>query len=178
MRGKASVRRTQDETQRITPAYAGKSNTSTMMWCSHWDHPRVCGEKREIVSYYHEGEGSPPRMRGKAVGGIKSGRALGITPAHAGKRWTRRKAGKSLRDHPRACGEKSAVVYAVPRALGSPPRMRGKDKKDPVAPCLLRLLYCVFLQFAIDLLDQSAIRQSAVGHPHARHLVHLSFLRA
>ena len=42
--------------------------------------------------------------------------------------------------------------------------MRGKDKKDPVAPCLLRLLYCVFLQFAINLLDQSAIWQSAVFH--------------
>ena len=105
-------------------------------------------------------------MRGKGgpVPSYNAGRR--ITPAYAGKSRTVWFGITGKRDHPRACGEKIPSIATAKPLIGSPPRMRGKDKKDPVTPCLLRLLYCVFLQFAIDLLD------------HARHLVHLSFLRA
>ena len=53
---------------RITPACAGKSR----LWCScpdpAWDHPRVCGEKEATAPNDSKYLGSPPRMRGKAVG--------------------------------------------------------------------------------------------------------------
>ena len=97
-------------------------------------------------------------------------------------------------DHPRICGEKNIPQVHISRSTGSPPRMRGKDQKDPVAPCLPLLLYRCFLQFAINLLYQTAVRQGAMLHffcqlkmlrqrlqvrpDHARHLVPLSFLRA
>ena len=37
---------------------------------------------------------------------------------------------KQMGDHPRVCGEKSQSTSASPRALGSPPRMRGKGVKQ------------------------------------------------
>ena len=70
--------------------------------------------------------GSPPRMRGKAFQTRPGRETHGITPAYAGKRcsrWLHRAADK---DHPRICGEKSAVPLATPVRVGSPPRMRGK----------------------------------------------------
>ena len=49
-----------------------------------------------------------------------------ITPAHAGKRGSGEFLGFALKDHPRACGEKTSF-YAFTHLLpGSPPRMRGK----------------------------------------------------
>ena len=52
---------------RITPAYAGKSNTFLCKGLTARDHPRVCGEKGLIKVSACGREGSPPRMRGKAV---------------------------------------------------------------------------------------------------------------
>ena len=67
----------------------------------------------------------------------------GITPAYAGKREGPKYAQSTVGDHPRvcgekralsrscaACGEKSQSTSASPRALGSPPRMRGKGVKQ------------------------------------------------
>ena len=70
---------------RITPAYAGKS-----CWCAGrsavgGDHPRVCGEKGQLVFDAIQREGSPPRMRGKGVKARYERVAVGITPAYAGK---------------------------------------------------------------------------------------------
>ena len=36
---------------RITPAYAGKSNTFLCKGLTAWDHPRVCGEKVRCLSF-------------------------------------------------------------------------------------------------------------------------------
>ena len=50
---------------RITPAYAGKSYTLLQVfWCC-WDHPRLCGEKRQWQTAKQTAVGSPPPMRGK-----------------------------------------------------------------------------------------------------------------
>ena len=126
MRGKArnsvrSLLRT-----RITPAHAGKRIMPLKARQSQRDHPRACGEKLIDEIQIEFNSGSPPRMRGKAAyfGGPHA--QVRITPAHAGKRqfpmvWVIR-----LRDHPRACGEKSMLVRRPIAATGSPPRMRGK----------------------------------------------------
>ena len=50
-----------------------------------------------------------------------------ITPAHAGKRQHRRNHHPADEDHPRACGEKERTQRYDKRAVGSPPRMRGKE---------------------------------------------------
>ena len=49
------------------------------------DHPRVCGEKRGSFPDFGNSKGSPPRMRGKALGALDLTLGLGITPAYAGK---------------------------------------------------------------------------------------------
>ena len=69
-------------------------------------------------------------MRGKGCYMQELSGETGITPAYAGKRQRRATACTWLRDHPRVCGEKSQSTSASPRALGSPPRMRGKGVKQ------------------------------------------------
>ena len=67
-------------------------------------------------------------MRGKAVGLPENWNTAGITPACAGKssplifitlvNW----------DHPRVCGEKHNIENLGGAEIGSPPRVRGKEK--------------------------------------------------
>ena len=69
VRGKGISVSSETTSARITPACAGKSAILCFSWLRCWDHPRVCGEKRLLVSL--------PCLR------------LRITPACAGKRLKR-----------------------------------------------------------------------------------------
>ena len=63
MRGKLLCTYYTPETNRITPAHAGKTFLPIVIFRSGWDHPRACGEN--LIYYlplYHQ-KGSPPRMR-------------------------------------------------------------------------------------------------------------------
>ena len=71
---------------RITPAGAGKSRTKTEIGGKSEDHPRGCGEKDQLYTAMEYDEGSPPRVRGKAVFVGPFELNVGITPAGAGKR--------------------------------------------------------------------------------------------
>ena len=88
--------------------------------------PRVCGEK--ILCFFHGLglPGSPPHMRGKGPASAGSVFPQRITPAYAGKSFTRQGSLTLDPDYPRVCGEK--VVYSVCKEIapGSPPRVRGK----------------------------------------------------
>ena len=95
------------------------------------DHPRVCGEKPFLFYGGSSDSGSPPRMRGKAADVSSAGRTAGITPACAGKRCAKRLPPCRYGDHPRVCGEKHARASSRLFALGSPPRMRGKEVRVP-----------------------------------------------
>ena len=109
MRGKVLVFGLQIHVTRITPAYAGKSFTSSTS-CSGVT-------------------GSPPPMRGKVQLRIMWNTRRRITPAYAGKR-TCFEAGKhDSEDHPRLCGEKEINSHNSFLLLGSPPPMRGKGIK-------------------------------------------------
>ena len=66
----------------------------------------MCGEKIEMPYELLLKEGSPPRMRGKAMKDMESADFVGITPAYAGKSSFLFPSGKTSKDHPRACGEK------------------------------------------------------------------------
>ena len=123
----------------ITPAYAGKS----CRWCHHrrtaWDHPRVCGEKDLQMFAQASAQGSPPRMRGKVHQLREAAQFGGITPAYAGKRWTRLPSRAAMRDHPRVCGEKTAEQFKAEYPQGSPPRMRGKAQSYGSGSCPHRI---------------------------------------
>ena len=94
----------------ITPAYAGKSKSTTERRCCHEDHPRVCGEKFLHLFAGTLRLGSPPHMRGKACGRGTDVLPKRITPAYAGKSET-------------AAGHSTA-------GSGSPLRMRGKVQDE------------------------------------------------
>ena len=51
----------------------------------------------------------------------------GITPAYAGKSNRLTVAKRTAKDHPRVCGEKYHRGRNTDGAMGSPPRMRGKE---------------------------------------------------
>lgn len=89
--------------------------------------PRVCGEK--ILCFFHGLglPGSPPHMRGKGPASAGSVFPQRITPAYAGKSFTRQGSLTLDPDHPRVCGEKSCSRSIIMRRKGSPPRTRGKD---------------------------------------------------
>ena len=125
-RGKETVDITEWPTNRITPAWAGKSACAVICVVVVWDHPRVGGEKQRMPRRTDKQMGSPPRGRGKAMSVWSVSKFSRITPAWAGK-----SAGGVLvlgagRDHPRVGGEKIFSAKPLPACLGSPPRGRGK----------------------------------------------------
>ena len=126
MRGKGYCRCGIRGCNRITPACAGKRPSILVVLRHEGDHPRVCGEKTREVGKAGSLEGSPPRMRGKAVSSGDKPSANRITPAHAGKRGCCPRPALQRWDHPRACGEKCKYHCRYARRLGSPPHMRGK----------------------------------------------------
>ena len=65
MRGKVKPVPGKARQNRITPAYAGKSDRLTNGSDDLGDHPRLCGEKTANCKAGFTAEGSPPPMRGK-----------------------------------------------------------------------------------------------------------------
>ena len=114
---------------RITPAHAGKSMFPERLNEVRQDHPRPCGEKCASLSSCMCGKGSPPPMRGKGWRSWTCSRNLRITPAHAGKRYPQTAIFLYPWDHPRPCGEKTLRTRHPPRCTGSPPPMRGKERR-------------------------------------------------
>ena len=73
----------------ITPAWAGKSLSSSSTAFMDKDHPRVGGEKQKMPVRTDKRMGSPPRGRGKVKELSLIGVTDRITPAWAGKRLKR-----------------------------------------------------------------------------------------
>ena len=124
---------------RITPACAGKSLFQLSAKSVFEDHPRVCGEKILRSSSSALLIGSPPRVRGKVRTDLVEQAQARITPACAGKRPTSRRSSAAAQDHPRVCGEKSSALPTAPIHMGSPPRVRGKDRPCPTGPSCCRI---------------------------------------
>ena len=85
MRGKDEQSTAELGETRITPAYAGKRESSREKYSSIEDHPRLCGEKFDAYIPVFTMSGSPPPMRGKVDAGFSFFVDTGITPAYAGK---------------------------------------------------------------------------------------------
>ena len=109
MRGKGLKLKSFERTNRITPAYAGKSALSASGGVHRRDHPRLCGEKRKLSRLLIFSLGSPPPMRGKGSTEDRLIVFYRITPAYAGKRVCLAPVRLLVRDHPRLCGEKEVT---------------------------------------------------------------------
>ena len=88
-RGKAQRLLSHSDPLGITPAWAGKSCTSSSRNLQIWDHPRMGGEKPADSCDCDVHTGSPPHGRGKAFLAECRYSFVGITPAWAGKRLKR-----------------------------------------------------------------------------------------
>ncbi len=130
MRGKGAGEPLRLLVRGITPAYAGKRTWYIANGQGEQDHPRVCGEKKAYKDGKEEGEGSPPRMRGKEKTQHVVVKRPGITPAYAGKSSSKITRINNSWDHPRVCGEKQQIPGQMDMNQGSPPRMRGKEKSE------------------------------------------------
>ena len=125
------VRGTEEENKmgnravRITPACAGNSRPPTRCSPASRDHPRVCGEQPDHTHGIEQGIGSPPRVRGTARPLAVAVAPIGITPACAGNRRSRRYIRRASWDHPRVCGEQGSQQDGGQTSAGSPPRVRG-----------------------------------------------------
>ena len=108
MRGKADTSKSVFCSNRITPAYAGKSSILLAGIQMVWDHPRLCGEKFAGIGRGGRWTGSPPPMRGKA--------------------FCQRRNYMQLGDHPRLCGEKGIPVFTDSICTGITPAYAGKSK--------------------------------------------------
>ena len=127
MRGKVKDKAGHKPGVGITPAYAGKSTHQPPSGRGTRGHPRVCGEKCGYRLPFRSIVGSPPRMRGKALGDGSFLADKGITPACAGKSARRGIPFPASTNHPRVCGEKKPPCQPERKALGSPSRVRGKE---------------------------------------------------
>ena len=90
------------------------------------DHPRLRGEKANVVVVVSVDLGSPPLTRGKAASSSLKPYSFRITPAYAGKSKSANVRQLVLRDHPRLRGEKDRVKAVHAGTKGSPPLTRGK----------------------------------------------------
>ena len=128
MRGKVVLYVVLQIWDRITPAYAGKRQSSFYAWYTGGDHPRLCGEKYRGGRTTSKNMGSPPPMRGKAdvVNAFNTGGR--ITPAYAGKRIENPIPMKIFKDHPRLCGEKSARILCWSTTSRITPAYAGKSR--------------------------------------------------
>jgi len=94
--------------------------------------------------------GSPPRVRGGALGQVSVRREHGITPACAGRRQSRCILTRCPKDHPRVCGEEPRDCTSRGFRPGSPPRVRGGvhhqgfvGRRDGITPACAGRRGCV-----------------------------------
>ena len=114
----------------IIPACAGNTEAVAPVHHLHRDHPRVCGEHDRVKVTKQGGSGSSPRVRGTRNLVVICRDQNGIIPACAGN--TRLSAHDAVygRDHPRVCGEHSAITSKDSAESGSSPRVRGTRGQD------------------------------------------------
>ena len=126
-----------------TPAHAGKTASTLRQAPGPGDHPRACGEDEGYLRPATEGNGPPPRMRGRLRPTLSRIR-----------RW---------RDHPRACGEDTTPQMQAAARWGPPPRMRGR----PCALVLHDVAYRTTPAHAGKTGRRISARMSAGDHPRA-----------
>ena len=119
VRGKPDTPADETETDRITPAGAGKT-TRHKASCNHSpDHPRRCGENLTICPPPKCRLGSPPQVRGKQAHEHSNHLQQRITPAGAGKtEWH---------------------IHGDAIAAGSPPQVRGKPRRRTIKCSNIRI---------------------------------------
>ena len=125
VRGTRVGRDRQERSAGIIPACAGNTGRWNGTWCDARDHPRVCGEHRNIEVSPRTFLGSSPRVRGTRRENVASQLFEGIIPACAGNTACSMSRSPMSGDHPRVCGEHRYGKLRMVSTAGSSPRVRG-----------------------------------------------------
>ncbi len=125
MRGAAQVPRVLAGGRGTNPAGAGSRPGRPTSPAVSGDHPRGCGEQWDTALPRMSVAGPSPRVRGAGRRRPGLPGARGTIPAGAGSRTVCRRHAVAVRDHPRGCGEQSAVNCPPRYASGPSPRVRG-----------------------------------------------------
>ena len=124
----------------IIPACAGSTWPASPPWHSSWDHPRMCGEHRNIIACICVSLGSSPHVRGAQKHCRHRRGVPGIIPACAGStiRFYPECGGNG--DHPRMCGEHSLSINHAGTPVGSSPHVRGAPLRKRGAVGIRRII--------------------------------------
>ena len=93
--------------ERIIPACAGRTPTSSAPSTHPPDHPRVCGANNVVMPLGDGLDGSSPRVRGEPAPPSPTASQARIIPACAGRTGWGRAVSRFRSDHPRVCGANS-----------------------------------------------------------------------
>ena len=127
MRGKVGYAGKNHVESGITPAYAGKRFAKQYRRSIDWDHPRLCGEKKQRTGRCAGSIRITPAYAGKSIFDcVISTCKMGSPPPMRGKVQLAVQPRTTFWDHPRLCGEKISHALFIMLAMGSPPPMRGK----------------------------------------------------
>ena len=128
---------------RFTPTCVGNTSAGLKTGMMPSVHPRACGEYIAGAMGVNPDSGSPPHMRGTpgpcrryGIRGDQRRTATGhrFTPAHAGNTATGDLGFLQATVHPRTCGEHLVPARWGWWGYGSPPRMRGTQRLEPLHP--------------------------------------------
>ena len=140
-RGRGADRQRLPDTERFTPAYAGKGINGRTVGRTFPVHPRIRGEGTTNDRFPVPRAGSPPHTRGRGLLRRASGRRFGFTPAYAGKgaAWLTSTMPRSVHPRIRGEGERHAppegrTCRFTPAYAGKGPSPRSSPYRPPVHP--------------------------------------------
>ena len=116
--------------ERFTPAYAGKIRLTDTETAADWVHPRIRGEDGGGNARARGAGGSPPHTRGRSSAWRANSTMRRFTPAYAGKIKQPAFCLRSGSVHPRIRGEDSIPFKRLLSSCGSPPHTRGRSLSD------------------------------------------------
>ena len=150
VRGARSIRPGRRFAHGIIPACAGSTSVRPRSPTPMRDHPRMCGEHRQMATLMSSTQGSSPHVRGAPHNFHVYVNDGGIIPACAGStrcRWPKR---CKHWDHPRMCGEHTGERRQMAKLLGSSPHVRGAHFENSIIPRKRKDNWLFFIQFRFE----------------------------
>ena len=114
--------------KRFIPACAGNAVIVPSYLKTLTVHPRVCGERLNVIFHECPAAGSSPRVRGTLLNSHAAEDIIRFIPACAGNAWSKPTPRGTVSVHPRVCGERAVGSCASSQLSGSSPRVRGTPR--------------------------------------------------
>ena len=126
--------------KRFIPACAGNAVIVPSYLKTLTVHPRVCGERLNVIFHECPAAGSSPRVRGTRGWFMCILSVERFIPACAGNAACCNSAAVCEAVHPRVCGERSVSGAMLREMYGSSPRVRGTQPIALMSWCITRFI--------------------------------------